>query len=643
MLEEKLLKLYEEFKGLPSNKSIVRFNQKNDAFTILVADLVLKDYLEDDFSFTKHNINKISSFIVPPPDDSIDIFFEQEEADESFFHIFQVKFSKLTESEIESCFASMKRTVYSYMRSPKYVNMNLREIISNTSFTSSDDENCYYYVVHIGELNQTKKQKENEIIISRSHLETLMDSLRNLCVPKETIRIDEKSNYMLYANDKGLAAYLCNLNGYDLARISNEYISTHIGRNILFGQNLRDSLDKKSKTYKQMFDTIDNEPENFWYYNNGISIIAHRANIENVEYIDPITKETKKSEGAVLEGFSIVNGAQTASTLGAYLKEAELNRDTDKIKQLLNVHVLSRIVEIPKDGNELRNSIAIFNNTQNPITTRDMVSNREEQRRLYNILLNGEPSIFLEIRRGSKPPRNRSFLPHRKKITNEELAQLAFAAFLNSPYKAKDKKKTLFNNDYSKKWTINEDYHRIFNYSDEDKGVLFGKSNEEIDELLFIKQLHNDSKKYFRDIMRERLEQYKIKLEDSIDAGKPHIQNLIKLSIRNIEIVNVCLFYSIGLYYEFKANFDKQANAKYNAERYYEDREYKQALINAFIKVFLEKTIQVIRDLSGNINVNNWIRNPKNEIEFFNKLREDMALKIDYESEYQDFVEKFKA
>ena len=80
------------------------------------------------------------------------------------------------------------------------------------------------------------------------------------------------NNYILYENASD-NAMLCNIRGYDLAVLCNKYISSSMGRNILFGQNLRDSLDqKKSKTYNAMMETIKEEPERFWNYNNGITI-----------------------------------------------------------------------------------------------------------------------------------------------------------------------------------------------------------------------------------------------------------------------------------------------------------------------------------------------------------------------------------
>ena len=53
------------------------------------------------------------------------------------------------------------------------------------------------------------------------------------------------------------------------------------------------------------------------------------------------------------------------------------------------------------------------------------------------MLMSGEPPhIFVEIRRGQKVPLKPRFEKHQR-VTNEDLAQLAFSAFLQAPFKAK--------------------------------------------------------------------------------------------------------------------------------------------------------------------------------------------------------------
>ncbi|HEY5524422.1 MAG TPA: AIPR family protein, partial [Clostridium sp.] len=603
---------------------IIRMNQINDAFVLLVAKTIFENHIK--------NKKKIFGCIVPPPDEGIDIFLEQEDDDEEYtYHISQVKNEKLTQVEIINCFSYMKRTMDNYNKKPEVINKNLKEIINKTNFGISKNNKCVYYVIHTGNVNCIKGQKNDEKIINEINLTTLLNSIVYECVPKEEIQVDKFNNHIFYEpkeesvgnENKQPKAYMCNLNGYDLAQLNNKYSSTEIGRNILYNLNFRDSLGKKSKTFEPMLKTVDNVPENFWLFNNGISIITE-------EFIDPVDgKDT-----ICLKNFSIINGAQTTSTLGTYLREAELNNDSEKINKLKKVYVLSRIVEIKKND-KLKNDIAIYNNCQNPISSRDMVSNREEQIRLNKWLQDKEkPRIFVEIRRGETPKKGSRLYKHQR-TTNELLAQLAFTSFLKSPFKAKSKKKTLFNNTNEDIYTLNEDYNSIFNYckDDSNKGILFKKSKEEINELLFIAYLYKEAKKYLKNNYLDML--------SSINIPEMEVNLLNRL----LEINNVCLFYNITLYYEFKSQYDsllKTQNKVFKYEKYYSDKNFKNDLIRKYSTMFLEMTLQIIRDNSGESNISNWVKTQKNEEIFLSKLKRELTLKTDYRYQYKEFVEMFK-
>ena len=330
-------KYYQEFAGLPNGRPIVRNGIKEDAFTLAILDVMYSSILNIPIEPTQ--INKISKVIVAPPDSGIDLFIEIDDGDEFYYDIIQSKYCKLTETEIKKCFAEMSRTIKDYLKNPQLVKENLRGVISETNFDSTYKKNCTYYVVHTGDLNFGKSFMKNEKVITLNELEILKESLFNAKVPYDEFKSDAFSNYILYDQSQGgEQALLCNLRGYDLATLSNKYVNTSMGRNILFGQNLRESLDSKSKTYQDMKNTIDTEPQRFWHYNNGITIIAeildaHKDNTENVDRIE-------------LTNFSIINGAQTTSALGTYLKEAIINDDMDSINKLKQVYVLARIMEV---------------------------------------------------------------------------------------------------------------------------------------------------------------------------------------------------------------------------------------------------------------------------------------------------------
>lgn len=638
-MEEMLQKYYEKFKGLPNGKPIVRENTLNDAFTLVVLDILYEKELN--FKINTNNLSKIEKMIVPPPDGGIDLFIEHDDGDEYYYDIIQVKYAELAEQDIKQCFAVMDRTINDYVRDPQLVTMNLRKIISETNFDKTYRDRCTYYVIHRGDLNYIKAQKKNEKIVTINDLKTLQMSLEELNVPKEIIQADSFNNYILYEDkdENNERAFLCNLNGYDLAKLNNKYSSTEIGRNILFGQNLRESLESKSKTYDAMKETIDKEPEKFWYYNNGITIISKEFDVKGKKNDDSVVDYVE------LNKFSIINGAQTTSSLGKYLKEAEMNKEQDKIENLKKVYVLTRILEVTKP--QLRDNIAIYNNMQNPITTRDMVSNREEQKRLHEWLISGEkPHLYVEIRRGTKKPNGLNLKKHQS-TTNEILAQLAYASFFRAPFIAKDKKRTLFNNDYShEEYVINEDYHKIFYYSDDNEksGILFKKTKEEINELLFVNYLYKEGKKYLKKLFSDRRDKVKAKFDQAVGDERDIYETQIKTYTRQLEINNICLFYNIALYYEFKSQFkDKEENKVFKYDLFYADKNFRESLIKEYSNKFLTKTIELIKlESESTANIGNWIRSAKNQDKFMKKLRDYLAIKLDYETEFEDFINKFK-
>lgn len=639
--------LYEKFVGLPNFNPIVRNGIKGDAFTLAILNIVYSKLLN--ILVEPSNIDKISKIIIPPPDSGIDLFVEIEDCEDYFYDIIQAKYSKLTENEISKCFAEMERTIKNFLKDPNLVQKNLREVISETNFSDSYKKNCTYYVFHTGELNYGKGFSKNEKVVTIHEMETLCQSIENIesvndaKVPYDEFKSDAFSNYILYDRDaEGEQALLCNLRGYDLAKLCNKYVSTSIGRNILFGQNLRDSLSAKSKTYDDMKATIDHEPSRFWHYNNGITIIA--------EELDAQKDDDENVDLIKLKNFSIINGAQTTSALGMYLRNANMTNNCEDIEKLKDVYVLARIMEVTNP--DLRDSISIYNNSQNPITSRDMVSNRLEQRKLNENYIHGEkPNIFVEIKRGSKVPSHPRFEKHQR-TTNEELAQLAFAAFMSKPFFAKDKKSSLFNKDYSNDdVVINEYYHQIFYYPKDNKetpGILFLKSREDIDEALFIKYLYKQAKLKMKKIYEERIERASQKLrdlpEESVDTT---LENRMKMSLRNKEINNTCMFYCITLYYEIKKEFYKDGeNKNFDYEQFYrggQSSTYKNDIIDFFADNFLSQTISIISELlDGGGNVGNWIRRSVSQESFLEKLNNQIALDNKLEKMYCEFVDRFK-
>ncbi len=636
-INDLLNQYYEEFKGLPSNKPIIRNNQLNDAFEMVVLKILYGKELP---TFSKENISTFCDYIVAPPDNGIDIFFQRENGDEYSFDVIQVKFSELDENSLRTAMLGMQRTIEDYCKNPSSIKSDsCREVLSRSALDKSNKNRCDYYVVHTGTVDDFSGSNDNEKVITKKALEILLSNKSEEFVDQDSLSIDTNMCYGSLAENNG--AIVCSLNGFDLARLSNTYFSTEAGRNLLFGSNLRESLiTPKSKPYLSMSDTIIKCPENFWYYNNGITIIAK-----------DISFDKTNPNRINLNGFSIVNGAQTTSCLGLFLKEAKKNHEDGKVEQLKKVHILTRVLKISDE--KMRQSIAIFNNTQTPITTRDMVANRPEQIHLNQWLMDDTyPQIYVEIRRGAHTPSNfNKGISHR--ITkNEELAQLAYAGFLQKPYTAKDKKSALFNNDYTQsEYIINPIYHEIFSYDaekPENCGVVFQKTKVEIDELLFIQQLYKETKKIFKATYVDRISKLQEKKQTETNAEQiKSIDARIAQQSLHLDTTGICMFYFISLYYEFKAQFDKKSDTRiFDYDRYYSDKVFKKSLIEDAANLFLQLTVKVLvstaTKASKTANMNNWVRASSCEAKFFDELREQMASDLELETKYENFLEKYK-
>lgn len=660
--EELIEELYEKFRGLPNISPIVRNGIQNDALPLAILQLVYSKAL--DIEMIPENIDVISRYVVAPPDSGIDMFIEIENGDEYYYHVIQVKNSELSESEIKACYAGMVDTIKDYLRNENSVKENLRKVIKATNFVKSYEKNCTYYVFHRGMVKSGPSIDKKVNVANLVDLDIILQSVNNptdseeLKVPYEELHADAFNNYMEYGvgnsetEKKEDRAYICSIRGYDLAKLCEKYISTTAGRNILFGQNLRESLAKKSKTAPDMMRTIDKEPQRFWHYNNGITIIA--------EKLDLAKDDDTNSDIIQLHNFSIINGAQTTSTLYEYYIKNQYNeKEMEKLKK---VYVLARLMEVTSDR-EFGKQIAISNNTQNPISSRDMVSKNDEQEALHAICLDkdgGAPHIFVQIRNGMTKPSFPRIEKHQV-TTNEDLAQLAFASFLMEPFSAKNKRSTLFTKSIEDTSVlVNETYERIFKYklseaeeSDvengkiEEQGILFRKSKYDIDEALFIKYLYRlakNKKKLFLEERMDKLAQRLATAESAEDKNK--ISEQMAKYQKTKEINNTCMFYCITLFYVLKAEYCEGEEGLYDYNRFYsnaKDNEYKDGIIEYFETNFLEETINIINESLGpESNVGNWVRRSGSQKDFLDRLQDRIAISSKYQGMYLGFVKKFK-
>ncbi len=135
----------------------------------------------------------------------------------------------------------------------------------------------------------------------------------------------------------------------------------------LFNKNIRNVLGK-TEVNDELILTLRESPEKFWYFNNGITITA-----EKIE--KSMVGGSKRELGNFkLNGASIVNGAQTVSSIGS-----SGDRFFENLKK---VYVLTRIISLENTPTEFGNQVTKANNRQNRIENRDFVSQDIEQIRI---------------------------------------------------------------------------------------------------------------------------------------------------------------------------------------------------------------------------------------------------------------------
>lgn len=669
---ELIKELFERYRGLPNKHQIVRNSSENtinDAYPLAILKILYGSRLGIKFEKAEE-IDEIAKYIVAPQDNGVDMFIETESGDECYYDVIQVKYSALTEAQIKSCYTDMVDAIKSFANDHTSVKPNLRRVIEGTNFQKAYIKNCTYYVFHTGNTKTGTTIKGKVNVCNLVDLDTVLysqnhtNSENNLKVPCYELKGDAYSGYMPYIplHDNGDSkdkAYMCSIRGYDLALLCDRFINTTKGRNILFGQNLREGLAKKSRTSPEMIETVKKEPERFWHYNNGITVIAEDIQIEDDEEVG------KKK--IILKNFSIINGAQTTSTLHEHFQSADMTDEPEEIYgQLKKVYVLARLMEV-KESPEFAKNIAIFNNSQNAISDRDKVSTNIEQEKLYNIFLDemgNTPHIYINTRAGHELPTSPRIEKHQR-TTNEELAQLAFAAFLQEPFSAKDKKAKLFSKDDSadEGILINESYDKIFKYKslendgkqedDESKkdssikiGVLFEKTKYDIDELLFIKHLYKVARTEKKKQLQKAIDTISEKIQSETDVKKVKtLQDRKQIFQQYSEISSTCMFYCITLYYVLKETFSDKKEGTFDYYKFYNDKTYKEDIIKYFSEKFLGETISIIAEAMNKanaINVGNWVRAKKCQESFKEILNQRLANNMqNLDDLYNEFVSGF--
>ena len=146
----------------------------------------------------------------------------------------------------------------------------------------------------------------------------------------------------------------------------------------IFDKNIREYLGN-NKINKKIYNTLMDEKDrnNFFYYNNGITIIC-----DKIGTFKSLKDKNKLLQSIEIKNPQIVNGCQTVNSIYEALKNSnEMNVE----EEYKNTFVMVKILEIDRNNfeeEELYNDIVKYNNSQNSINEKNFIANNEIFRRL---------------------------------------------------------------------------------------------------------------------------------------------------------------------------------------------------------------------------------------------------------------------
>jgi hypothetical protein len=191
----------------------------------------------------------------------------------------------------------------------------------------------------------------------------------------------------------------------------------------LFSANIRDYLGSRASDSNINYgikQTAEDQPQNFWVFNNGITALVNGL-------------QSKLRSGKIrltIDGVSIVNGAQTTGALGSLAERPKKN--------------LSVPVRFIWTKNELLvEDIIKYNNSQNKISASDFRSTDAIQKRLKNEFRNIPDAEYEGGRRGGASDR----IKRRPNLLPSYTVGQALAAFHGDPVIAYDRKSDIWIND----------------------------------------------------------------------------------------------------------------------------------------------------------------------------------------------------
>ena len=430
---------YEKVKKLAEKAGIIQGKLNNE----FIFTLQMVDYFYYNKNIGEQDIRE--NFVDGTSDGGIDYIFNN---DDTMYLVQGKSSTNLSYEEIRNVFHKMDTTVNNFEKG-KYDTYSdkLKSTFLNAYDDLSESKNItlvlFTNTIFTDELRSKVDELKKEDFLSNYTIEIYdakdiefkrLTALQDKeFISQDSIELAETRNVLKYGEN----GIIVNIKASSLKKLYTKH-----SNNGLFSYNLREHITQKNVD-TGIEKTIKSEKDNFWFYNNGITIGCEDFNIDGYML--------------KLYNFSIINGAQTTTKIG----ESKL------IDKEYDFDVVCKVVKAKRSLNQESDfimKISEASNSQKPIKARDLKANAREQKMLQLKCTENKYPLAIEIKRGVKP-KNYFKVEKWQRITNEYIGQLILGCILQRPGSARSGKITIF--------TSEKLYNQIYKNRKQDCDILY--------------------------------------------------------------------------------------------------------------------------------------------------------------------------
>lgn len=430
---------YEKVKKLAEKAGISQGKLNNE----FIFTLQMVDYFYYNKNIGEQDIRE--NFVDGTSDGGIDYIFNN---DDTMYLVQGKSSTNLSYEEIRNVFHKMDTTVNNFEKG-KYDTYSdkLKSTFLNAYDDLSESKNItlvlFTNTIFTDELRSKVDELKKEDFLSNYTIEIYdakdiefkrLTALQDKeFINQDSIELAETRNVLKYGEN----GIIVNIKASSLKKLYTKH-----SNNGLFSYNLREHITQKNVD-TGIEKTIKSEKDNFWFYNNGITIGCEDFNIDGYML--------------KLYNFSIINGAQTTTKIG----ESKL------IDKEYDFDVVCKVVKAKRSLNQESDfimKISEASNSQKPIKARDLKANAREQKMLQLKCTENKYPLAIEIKRGVKP-KNYFKVEKWQRITNEYIGQLILGCILQRPGSARSGKITIF--------TSEKLYNQIYKNRKQDCDILY--------------------------------------------------------------------------------------------------------------------------------------------------------------------------